>query len=364
MWRLVEEFIVTMNRYRKIFCLIQCVVMIVLVSGIQNSYAYEEAVVPAFFAQEESPQHFLLKKGDQFRFFRHNLVCAKYAAFDNQRKLGTEASVRFTDESESEAAMVYLHHQLKVQPYTEYLLTYKRYVDKIVGSAPYIELISLDCHFDQIGSQRFEMSADSNHTWLAQQVSIMTSADTNYFKLILHTTEKGMALFWVDELYLKQVSTEGSLRPIQTALLSITDVNVLNNANWISALPSKAVICSLSCNMLFKSFEGSSAIHIDWLSSKDDMQPLSDYCILKPFESITTINAGVCTEWRRSYRNEMDHASFQLDRYFAPIKGAEYAVLSRRLTIPSSAKYVRLRIEMSAATQQCLMIKNVCLKAE
>jgi hypothetical protein len=354
----------TIQRHKKIISLVQFVLIHVLLLGLPNSYAFEIVVSPEFFAEEESSQHFLLEKGDQFRFFQHNLVCAKYAVFDNQKRLGTEASIRFTDKSESDSAMVYLHHQLKVQPYTEYLLTYKINIDKIVGSAPYIELISLDCHFDQIGSQRFEVPADSNHIWLTHQVPTKTSADTYYYKLILHTTETGTALFWIDELYLKQVSTEGSLRPAQTALLSITDVNVAADANWICALPGKAGVCSLLCNILFGSFEGRAAIYVDWLSAIDDMQPLSDYCILKPFESIVALQAGICAEWRRMYRDEMDCASFQLDRYVTPIEGPGSAFLLRRLNIPSCAKYVRIRIEASPAAQRGLVIQNICLNAE
>lgn len=354
----------TIQRHKKIISLVQFVLIHILLFGAPNSYAFEIVVSPEFFAEEESSQHFLLEKGDRFRFFQHNLVCAKYTVFDNQKKLGTEASIKFTDKSDSGSAMVYLHYQLKVQPYTEYQLTYKINVDKVVGPAPYIELITLDCHFDQIGSQRFEMPMDSNQVWLAQQIPIMTSADTYYLKLILHSTETGTALFWIDELYLKQVSAAGSLRPEQIALLSITDVNVVDDANWICALPSKVGVCSLSCNILFRSFKGRAAIYVDWLSSIDDLQPLSDYCILKPFDSITSINVGVCAEWRKRYRYEMDRASFQLDRYVAPIEGAGFAFFLRRLNIPSSAKYVRIRIEESSADQRDLAIRNICLNAE
>lgn len=354
----------TIQRQKKLVSLAQFVLISILLFGIPNSYAFEVVVSPDFFAEEESSQHFLVKKGDQFRFFQHNLVCVKYTVFDNQKKLGTEASIKFTDKSESDSAMVYLHHQLKVQPYTEYLLTYKINIDKIVGPAPYVELISLDCHFDQIGSQRFEVPADSNHMWLAQQIPVRTSADTYYFKLMLHTTETGTALFWIDELYLKQVSTESSLRPAQKVLLSIADVNVPADADWICALPSKTGVCSLSCNILFKSSEGSAIIYVDWLTARDDMQPLSDYCILKPFESIVTLQAGICAEWRRTYRYEMDCASFQLDRYIAPSEGVGSAFLLRRLNIPSSAKYVRVRIEASPAAQRGLAIRNICLNSE
>jgi hypothetical protein len=323
-----------------------------------------------FYKQNESAQHFVLEKGQEFRLFQYNsIIMGSGAKYDNKIKFTDTASFRIHDESDKTNGGFRQHHPMWVSPCTEYLLEYMVKVDKIEGPGPYVELILHDYNTDRISTLQYPVSLEGpTDGWVKKQASFKTDYLTYEIMLQLSSDNKGTCDVYFDKVYFRQISEAGSLMPTPIPLMADKSAKLGDSVkNEISLgssqLPLTRKYIRMDFCILWQGFEGNASLQIDWID--DYGRTLAnDYCEIYRIKGIEPDGNGIATRWKQSRGQTTDKCSFKLDWHFNKEKAGGNSSVEYTMQVPKNARTIQINILKENDFEGTLYISNLNLIAE
>lgn len=250
-------------------------VAVVVLWCVSTRVGFAAAPDKPFFRQEESAQHMVLRQGERFRFFQHNLISTNWsmAKYDQDIKVDDQLSLHINDDSIEGETMFRWHHPLLVAPFTEYEMSFQLKAEQAQGPAPHLVVELCDIRRDT----RDYFSVDMLDTdqlpdgWVTFKHRFTTPRDIHYLKVYFRSARQGTCRIWLDQVYLTQISPPQALRPQSRTLLQ-PDMLVLDTDTGITQrlLPLTEIADSekwirLRGDLQWNKFAGRATLTINWL---------------------------------------------------------------------------------------------------
>lgn len=225
---------------------------------------------PAFVKQEESAQHLLQNKGDNFRFFRHNMICDNwdFAKFDKEDKTDAEDSLHLADSSQNKGVTMRLHNPVAIQPYTKYRFHFKYKVNAFKsGQSPSASILLFDFNRDYINTltETIPVSGKIGKGWLEHKFIFKTSHEVHALMQNFASLEDTVCDIVFDEVYVEQLSEAGALRPPGRTLLSLEEASEKTEFEYKIKASEQA--CRFQFNFSWKDYRIQQVLSFEWLSA-------------------------------------------------------------------------------------------------
>jgi hypothetical protein len=320
-------------------------------------------------SQEDSSQSFVYEKGQIFAFQKKNMVCSNWslAAMDPKMKLGKESSFYYNDTSQRAETGFRLHFPLLVKPYTEYVLHYSVKVQEMTPPFPSVDLQLLNPNKDILQASQYPLEVTSaTKDWVECKVPFTTDKKTNSIRLNINSERQGTAVFWLDNVYLEQVSEPLVWKPASVLVMQKKNVALKKEMDLGTySLPSGKSSWALQMALKWREYKGSGRLLLDWLGSADDSKPLSqEICQIEPVAGIQSQWDGITLAWSKKAPGMADSLVFQRDRALNQDVLGGMNSFSRTGLIPENAKAVRIHILSEKKDTGNLLMEDLILVAE
>ena len=323
-------------------------------------------------AQEEPSQYFVLEKGQRFDFNRKNLVVTDWslARMDNKIKLGSLPSYYMNDTIQSGQTGFFQHFPMLIQPYTEYVLHYSVRGESMSGPSPYFQLNLLNKNRDYLQSHLIELvKADFTGEWVHNTSRFVTPGNVHGCQLYFYTTVKGTSRFWVDNIFLEQISAARSLAPAPVILFK-SDSVVFDKSHPSVALGTFSLVSgkqdySLQFFTETERFNGSCRLSVDWLALKNSKDAIkTEICEILPMRGIEPQWNGLDITWKEDWKKGKPGLILQRDRAFESAPGWVKIKTVHPLKPPAGASFVCVRAVLDKGWKGNLSLQDILLQAE